>query len=47
MTPENYSKSKQYQNMLKFLLPLVVVLGVIIIFRGGYEFGQWLYHIRH
>ena len=43
MTKDDVSQSK----MGKILLPLVVVLGIIYIFKGGYAFGQWLYVLFH
>ena len=39
MTKDDVFQSK----MGKILLPLVVVLGIIYILKGGYAFGQWLY----
>lgn len=36
-----FLKSKQFQ----FLLPLVVILGIITIAKSGYDFGQWLQHV--
>lgn len=43
MSKEEFLKSKYF----KILLPLLVVWGIIIIFKGGYTFGQWLYAFMH
>ena len=40
METQNFLKSKQFQ----ILLPFVVILGIIIIAKAGYHFGQWLQH---
>lgn len=39
MENTNFLKSKQFQ----FLLPFVVILGIITIAKAGYTFGQWLH----
>lgn len=39
MKTQGFLKSDQY----KFLLGLVIVLGVIVIAKAGYGFGQWLH----
>ena len=39
MTKDDVFKSK----MVKILLPLVLVVSIIYLFKGGYAFGQWLY----
>jgi len=38
METQNFLKSKQF----KILLPFVVILGIIIIARAGFDFGEWL-----
>jgi len=38
MKKTTFLKSKQFQ----FLLPFVVILGIITIAKAGYDFGQWL-----
>lgn len=43
MKKEDLLKSKA----VKILIPLVVVLGIITIFKGGFKFGQWLYVLLH
>ncbi|MDN3677434.1 hypothetical protein QWY90_08895 [Flavobacterium paronense] len=40
METQKFLKSKQF----KILLPFVVILGIIILVRAGYDFGQWLHH---
>jgi hypothetical protein len=32
---------------IKILIPLAVICGVIAIFKGGFNFGQWLYVLLH
>jgi hypothetical protein len=39
MEKVTFLKSKQFQ----FLLPFIVILGVITIAKAGYDFGQWLH----
>lgn len=41
MEKSNFLKSKEFH----FLLPFVVILGIITIVKAGYAFGQWLQHI--
>jgi len=43
MTKEEFFKSKGF----KILLPVIVVALVIALWRNGYEFGQWLFNMRH
>jgi hypothetical protein len=43
MSREEFLQSKYF----KILLPLLVVWGIIVIFKGGYAFGQWLYAFQH
>jgi hypothetical protein len=43
MIKEEFYKSK----IFKILIPLVIVLGIIKIAQGGYDFGNWLYHLWH
>jgi nitrate reductase NapE component len=43
MKKEDLVKSK----VIKFLIPLVIIWGVITIFKGGFNFGQWLYVLLH
>lgn len=38
-----FLKSKQF----KILFPFTVILGVIILVRTGYEFGQWLHQVMN
>jgi hypothetical protein len=33
--------------VIQILIPLVIILGVITIFKGGFNFGQWLYVLLH
>lgn len=40
---KNFLTSKHF----RFLLGIIIVLGVIYIFRAGHQFGQWLYQINH
>ena len=47
MTQEDFFNSKDTRNLLKILIPFIVIYGAIVIFRGGYEFGKWLYVIQH
>lgn len=42
MEKSNFLKSKEFH----FLLPFVVILGIITIVKAGYAFGQWLQHIN-
>lgn len=37
------SHSTRQKTFMKILIPIVVVLGVIIIAKAGYDFGQWLH----
>ncbi len=39
METQNFLKSKQF----KILLGFAIVLGILILARAGYEFGQWFY----
>ena len=39
MENQSFFKSKYF----KFILPFVIVLGIIYLFKSGYKFGQWLY----
>ncbi len=39
METHNFLKSKQF----KILLGLAIVLGIIIIAKAGYDFGQWFH----
>jgi len=39
METHNFLKSKQF----KMLLGVAGVLGIIIIAKAGYDFGQWFY----
>ncbi len=39
MKKQDLIKSKAF----KYLIPLVIIWGVIVIFKGGISFGQWLY----
>lgn len=39
------TNEKQPQSFLKH--PFVIVLGIIVIFYGGYLFGQRLYELWH
>lgn len=41
METQNFLKSNQF----KILLSFAVVLGICIIARAGYDFGQWLKHV--
>jgi hypothetical protein len=34
-------------SLLKIAIPLLIVVGIIIIFKGGYQTGQWLYAMLH
>lgn len=43
MKKDDLLKSKAF----KLLMPLVVVLGVITIFKSGIKFGHWLYVLLH
>jgi hypothetical protein len=43
MKKEDLLKSK----VIKFLIPLVIIGGVITIFKSGYHFGQWMYILLH
>jgi hypothetical protein len=43
MKNEDLLKSKA----IKILIPLAIVWGVIIIFKSGFSFGQWLYVLLH
>jgi hypothetical protein len=40
MTASNSTRQKAF---MKILIPMIVVLGVIIIAKAGYDFGQWLH----
>ncbi|WP_262709080.1 hypothetical protein [Emticicia agri] len=37
----------QQLKMLKFMVPLVIIAGIISIFKAGYVTGQWLFAILH
>jgi len=39
MTKQEFLKSKYF----KVILPLIIVWGIITIFKSGYAFGKWLY----
>ncbi len=39
MTKQEICKS----NYLKIMLPIIIVWGIITIFKSGYSFGQWLH----
>ena len=41
-TPEATKK-----NFMKILIPMLVVLGIIIIAKAGYHFGQWLHAVMN
>jgi hypothetical protein len=41
METQKFLQSKQF----KILLAFVVVLGIIIIAKAGFNFGQWLKHV--
>ncbi len=41
METQNFFKSKQF----KILMPLVVILSAIYLFKSGYAFGQWLQNV--
>jgi hypothetical protein len=43
MNKEEFLKS----NYFKIALPVFIVALVIVLWRNGYEFGQWLYKILH
>jgi hypothetical protein len=43
MKSNDISKHK----MINILIPLVVVAGVIAIFKAGFNFGNWLYILLH
>jgi hypothetical protein len=43
MTKEEFLKS----NYFKILFPVVSFAMVIVLWRNGYEFGQWLYRVSH
>lgn len=43
MNKEEFLKS----NYFKILLPVIILWGVIVIAKGGYAFGQWLYAFLH
>ena len=47
MTQEDFFASKETRNLFKILIPFIVIYGAIVIFRGGYEFGKWLYMIQN
>ena len=38
---------KSTVNFLKIMIPLIIVWGVITIFKAGYVFGVWLFNITH
>lgn len=42
-----FSKEFLQFKQMKFALPIFVVAAIIVIFKGGYAFGQWLYHALH
>lgn len=39
MKSDHFLKS----NKFKIILPIIIITSIIIIFKGGYEFGKWLY----
>ena len=39
------SRSTKMNAILKN--PFVIILGVLIIFYGGYLFGRWVYDLNH
>lgn len=41
METQNFLKSKHF----KILLSFSIVLGIIIIAKAGFDFGQWLKHV--
>jgi hypothetical protein len=41
MTQEEFFKSKGF----KILLPVILAALVIVLWRNGFEFGQWLHRI--
>lgn len=41
METQNFLKSKQF----KILLPFAIILGITIIVKAGYHFGQWLHQV--
>ena len=43
MTKDEFFKSKGF----KVLLPVIIVVLVIALWRNGFEFGQWLHSILH
>ncbi|MES2477904.1 MAG: hypothetical protein V4561_02370 [Bacteroidota bacterium] len=43
MFKERFFKSPQ----MKIITGIAIVAGIIIIFRGGYSCGQWLYQAMH
>lgn len=43
MFTKEFLQSKQ----MKFALPIFIIAGIITIVKGGYAFGQWLYHALH
>lgn len=43
MKKDDLFRSKAF----KLLIPLVVILGAIAIFKSGINFGQWLYVVLH
>jgi hypothetical protein len=40
-------ENKEKKNLLKILIPIVIVWGVIKLFNAGYLTGKWLYIISH
>ncbi|MEQ1554627.1 MAG: hypothetical protein ABL929_10635 [Ferruginibacter sp.] len=32
---------------VKILLPFIVILGICIVLKSGYTFGQWLFAFTH
>lgn len=41
METQSFFKSKTF----KFLIPFTVILGIIVLIKSGYHFGQWLFHV--
>lgn len=39
---DNFNK-----NFFKFFIVLIIAVGAITIFKGGYKTGNWLYEITH
>jgi hypothetical protein len=43
MNTQNLLKSKQS----KFVLGMAIVIGIIVIAKSGYAFGQWLHQVMN